>query len=99
MHEPKLATGRHDPLSLISDHEDQEGYTFNFGTVCITGSANTKHPKAFGSLVFVSEFNQQTHLTAPNIQPIKARYLNEIVSYSWGLKQSKPFKVSKANAS
>jgi hypothetical protein len=45
--EHKAAIRRHDPLSLISIHEDQEGHKFNLETVRILARGNTRHAREF----------------------------------------------------
>ncbi|GAA56877.1 hypothetical protein CLF_111739 [Clonorchis sinensis] len=41
------AVRRHDPLSLISIHEDQEGHKFNMENVNISAYGDTKHGREF----------------------------------------------------
>ena len=47
LHEHQLAIKRHDRLSLISVHEDNEGHHFNFNTVKILDRANNKRTREF----------------------------------------------------
>ena len=47
LHEHQLAIKRHDRLSLISVHEDNEGHHFNFKTVKILDRANNKRTREF----------------------------------------------------
>ena len=47
IHEHQLAIKRHDRLSLVSMHEDNEGHRFNFNTVKILDQANTKRAREF----------------------------------------------------
>ena len=45
--EHKAAIRRHDPLSLISVHEDKEGHKFNLDSVKIIAQGNTRHTREF----------------------------------------------------
>ena len=47
IHEHELAIKRHDPLSLISVHEDQEGHKFDLSRVNIVDQARTRHAREF----------------------------------------------------
>ncbi|MGL5625122.1 hypothetical protein, partial [Cetobacterium sp.] len=47
IHEHKLAIRRHDPLSLMSIHEDQEGHKFNLDAAEIVARTSTRHGREF----------------------------------------------------
>ena len=47
IHDHRLATRRHDQLSLISIHEDRFGHNFNFEETKILASASNKHAREF----------------------------------------------------
>ena len=67
LHEHKLATKRHDQLSLISIHQDQHGHTFDWDTAEILSQAKQKKAREFLEAWFSSTRSINRHV---NLQPI-----------------------------
>ena len=67
LHEHKLATKRHDQLSLISMHQDQHGHAFDWETAEVLGQAKQKKAREFLEAWFSSNRSINRHV---NLEPI-----------------------------
>ena len=78
IHEHKLASRRHDPLSLVSVHEDQEGHQFNWDMVSILAQARTKKEREFIEAWYSTEQAINRHIDFDSAyQPLRRKLLKK----------------------
>ncbi|GAA39727.2 hypothetical protein CLF_101455 [Clonorchis sinensis] len=77
IHEHKLASRRHDPMSLFSIHEDREGHKFNWNNVQILAHARTKREREFAKAWYSTQKSINEHIDSdPVYQPLRAKELH-----------------------
>ena len=57
LNEHRLALKRHDPLSLMSIHQDQEGHEFNLEQTTILDQAQTRHARELSESWYSNSFS------------------------------------------
>ncbi|KER20289.1 hypothetical protein T265_15354, partial [Opisthorchis viverrini] len=74
IHAHKLASRRHDPMSLVSIHEDREGHTFNWDNVQILAHASAKREREFAEAWYSTQKSINKHIDIdPVYQPLRAK--------------------------
>ncbi|GAA50332.1 hypothetical protein CLF_104383 [Clonorchis sinensis] len=77
IHEHKLASRRHDPMSLVSIHEDREGHKFNWNNVQILAHTRTKREREFAEAWYSTQKSINKHIDIdPVYQPLRAKELH-----------------------
>ncbi|GAA57302.1 hypothetical protein CLF_112507 [Clonorchis sinensis] len=77
IHEHKPASRRHDPMSLVSIHEDREGHKFNWDNNQIAAHARTKREREFAEACYSTQKSINKHIdTDPVYQPLRAKELH-----------------------
>jgi hypothetical protein len=81
VYEHQLAIRRHDPMSMVSLHEDQEGHQFNWNNVKILAQAGTKREREFIEAWYSTKNAINKHIDIdPIYQPLRNRTLQNNTS-------------------
>ncbi|GAA54183.1 hypothetical protein CLF_112548 [Clonorchis sinensis] len=82
IHEHKLASRRHDPMSLVPIHEDKEGHKFILNNVQILAHARTKREREFAEAWYSTQKSINKHIDIdPVYQPLQQK--NYTVTGLW----------------